>query len=346
MNSIEARSSTQVSYPLSPPQIYHDSNPTTMQNIPLELFEVIWEMADTGVPRNVPVSCRHVGDTFEIYSAKVTSNITALSVHWRSRQWAKTENNVAKLLRRKGYKGPLDQIRSLYFNPRRDRICPVNEMLWTPKAFELLLWVMNATGLKRVAVSDCSHLTANLNNPWELFFWWSNTEKWSSTFREISMYTTKFNIDVKQRTTFVGWAGVDLELSLHQKQRRNLQILKSRIASRKIQDAREKQALADDIAEKERKTRTKLDEVPTWLYESLHETGDFNLRMMVEVGSLDPRAQNVIDDTSDDDDSDDDDNSDDSNDANNLNDESEEKTDIDEEPEEDDVTPSNIFRIT
>ncbi|KAF7927256.1 hypothetical protein BELL_0131g00110 [Botrytis elliptica] len=269
------------------------SNRTTMNNIPQELFERIWEMADTGLGRNVPVSCRLVGKSFEIYSTEAKSNITALGVHRRSKQWASTENNVARLLRKKGHRGSHSQVKSLYFDPRRDRICPINEAKWTREAVEFLYWVMKAIGVERIAVSDCSHtlgIDNNARGPWASFYWWSNIENWSSSFSETLMYTTKIDLDVHQRMKFVDWNGAPAPVTLghREKRTREGQRLKARLATRKLQVAEKKQDTADDLAKSEGVSRVKQDGVPAWLFEAGRTRRDFNLKPMVEVGSLDP----------------------------------------------------------
>ncbi|TGO41042.1 hypothetical protein BHYA_0027g00190 [Botrytis hyacinthi] len=286
-----SQSSTQIVSAPSASQTKMRSNRTTMENIPQELFERVWEMADTGLSRNVPVSCRLVGNSFEIFSTEARSNITALSVHRRSRQWANTENNVARLLRKGGHKGPHTQVKSLYIDPRRDRICPINETQWTREVVEFLYWVMKAIGVERIAVSDCSHtlgIDSNARGPWASFYWWSSIEDWSSTFTETLMYTTKIDLDMHQGMKFVDWNGAAITLGHREKRTREGQRMKARLATRKLQVAEKKQNAADDVTKREGLPRIKQDGVPTWLFEVGRIRLDFNLMPMVEVGSLDP----------------------------------------------------------
>ncbi|KAF7887717.1 hypothetical protein EAF00_010011 [Botryotinia globosa] len=265
-----SQSSTQIVSTSSTSQGKMRFNRTTMENIPQELFERIWEMADTGLSRNVPVSCRHVGNSFEIFSTEARSNITALGVHRRSRQWANTENNVARLLRKMGHRGTHTQVKSLYLDPRRDRICPINESQWSREAVKFFYWVMKAIGAKRIAVSDCSHTLGIDNNArghWASFYWWSSIENWSSNFTETLMYTTKIDLDVHQGIKFVDWNGAAVTLGHREQRTREGQRLKARLATRKLQVAEKKQNAADDVAKSRELPRTKQDGVPTWLFE-------------------------------------------------------------------------------
>ncbi|TGO20180.1 hypothetical protein BTUL_0001g01920 [Botrytis tulipae] len=256
-----SQSSTQIVSTSSISQGKMRFNRNAMENIPQELFERIWEKADTGLGRNVPVCCRLVGNSFEIFSTEARSNITALSVHRRSRQWANTENNVARLLRKGGHKGPHTQVKSLYLDPR-----PI--------------------GVERIAVSDCSHtlgIDNNARGPWASFYWWSSIDNWSSTFIETLMYTTKIDLDVHQGIKFVDWNGAAVTLGHREKLTREGQRLKTRLATRKLQVAEKKQNAADDVAKSGELPRTKQDGVPTWLFEVGRTRRDFHLMPMVEI---------------------------------------------------------------
>ncbi|KAF7952865.1 hypothetical protein EAE96_006089 [Botrytis aclada] len=256
-----SQSSTRVIATLSSSQIQMRSNRTTMQNIPQEF-------------------CRCFGNSFEIYSAEAKSNITALIFHIRSRQWANADNNVARLLRKNGHRGSNSQVKSLYFDPRCDRIRPINETQWTREAVEFLSWVMKAIGVERIAVSDCSHtlgIDNNAREPWASFYWWSNIENWSSTFTDTLMYTTKINLDVHQKNEICRLEWSCSHSGPSPKRIREGQRLKARLATRKLQVAGKRVGLS----------RTKQDGVPTWRFKVGHARRDFNLIPMVEVGSLD-----------------------------------------------------------
>ncbi|TEY52916.1 hypothetical protein BOTCAL_0253g00190 [Botryotinia calthae] len=275
-----SQTSTQVVFAFSASQNQKTFNRKTMESIPQEFFEKIWEMADTGLGQNVPVSCRIVGKSFEIYSTEVKFDIAALSVHRRSRQRANTEDNVARLSRKRGHKGPHNQVKSLYFDPRRDRICPINETQWTREAVKFFYWVLKAVGVERIAVSDCSHTLGIQNDaqgPWASFYWWSNIENWSSNFTETLMYTTKIDFDVYQKMKFVGWNEAAVTQRHREKRARKGQRLKARLATRKLQVAGKKQDVADNIAKSGKLLRTKQDGVPTWLLEAERTTSTYKM---------------------------------------------------------------------
>lgn len=183
---------------------------------------------------------------------------------------------------------------------------------------------MKAAKVERIAISDFSHLQLAPNNPWSSFWRWHNTVNWSPSFADILMYTTKNNLGIHQSVKFIEWAIVNLNIDRLQMQRRNAQIHHAQVSLQRIKDAKERQTEADNEAQRDGKLRTKLDDVPTWLYEDLQKRRNFYPRMMVEIGSLEVQNGNSMNDSSNDDDN--------THPENNVDDE---ETDVDEEPEED-----------
>ncbi|KAI9644243.1 hypothetical protein NHQ30_007598 [Ciborinia camelliae] len=215
----------------------------------------------------------------------------------------------------------------------------------TPEAFKFMCKVMKAIKVSRIAVSDCSHFTASLNSPWASFYRMSNIENWSSSFRETLMYTTKHDLDINQQVEFVEWSAAHLELNRRQKQVRTMQIFKARPTFKKIKVIEKAQSRPDAFAKARRKERTKLNGVPTWLFEAGPENKfpQLQLDIMVEVGSIDSWEKKIVEDEGHDGDDEEpeedegieDENSDDDVVSEELEDEgSEEEARIDEEPME------------
>ncbi|ESZ90609.1 hypothetical protein SBOR_9006 [Sclerotinia borealis F-4128] len=275
------------------------SKTSKLEALPEEIYAMIWgETIDTVEGQNVLVRCRSIGNSFETYSDEPKFN--GFGVSRKSREWTKSQYNVAYLAELRGYTGPLTPLENLWLNPTCDRFCPVMEHEWTPEAFAVACEVMRVIKVSRIAVSDCSHSTGSLKSPWTSFYCISNVENWSLSYREIFMYTTKHNLDAHQEAKFVPWSTVKIDLNFLQQQCRGMQLFKARSTFKIIKAAEKAQARADEIARSKQEKRIKVDGTPTWLFENGMKGCELEPKMIVEVRSLDIWSGSLIENSSED----------------------------------------------
>lgn len=257
----------------------------TLQTMPFEVMGLILSHLKSDQPRNVAVSYQRVGNTFEIYSRHPLS--TELSLCRVARGWALKQYDIASLASRGGYKGSLQQIKGLHFNPELDLICPINESEWSSEAFHAMCEVMQATHVQRIAVSDCSYSKDSMQSPWANFYRFSNLQNWSPSFRETLMYTTKRDLNMKQTLQFRPWQEAPLDLNPAQRTFRSMQIHKGRPTMLKIVALKKAQKLADSMSETNGAVRAPVPGMPNWLFEQVTEQDvRLELKMMVETASI------------------------------------------------------------
>ncbi|KAF7947353.1 uncharacterized protein EAE97_004602 [Botrytis byssoidea] len=85
-------------------------------HLPNEILDLMWSYTDVVEPRNVTVTCKKVGESFELWSNEPYS--IELRVCRQSRQWFKDQyrnerRNVASLAQIGGYVGPLKPLKNL-----------------------------------------------------------------------------------------------------------------------------------------------------------------------------------------------------------------------------------------
>lgn len=256
--------------------------------LPQEIYNMIWEETIEG--RNVQVRCRVIGEEFEIYSDPPQINVSQ-----RSREWMKSEYNVAYLAQIRGYTGTLKPLENLWFNPKLDRICPVVERDWTPQAFKTMCDLLKLLKVWRIAVSDCSHVVAKIPNPWVTFFQRLYGDHWSSSFMESVLYTTKHDFIPHQKLEFVHYELANVELEPAQERARLIEVSESKKAFRRFNRLKNKQTRQDESNKLKGKKRTMVDGIPTWFFEEKKECPDLYLNIMLQVGSIDIWEGNLED---------------------------------------------------
>ncbi|KAF7916955.1 uncharacterized protein EAE98_010386 [Botrytis deweyae] len=256
-----------------------------LSTIPNEIFDTIMAEAEIQEPQNVTVRCKRSSNTFEIHSDMQPSK--ASQIFCRSRQWAKSQHVVSHLAHRRGYVWPLEPLQNFYFNPEIDTLCPIMEQEWTSEAFYTLCEVIKIIKVCRIAIGDCTHAEDALKSRWGSFCSMKNIENWSSSFKEIIMYTTKRSFDEHYRPNFAPWESSRITLSMYQSKARSIQMHHSRPTLKKLIAIKNAQDMADEGAKRNGEGRTMVEGIPAWLFEKTAKA-DLDLRMMVEVGSLDP----------------------------------------------------------
>ncbi|KAF7883214.1 uncharacterized protein EAF02_005134 [Botrytis sinoallii] len=144
---------------------------------------------------------------------------------------------------------------------RLHTLCPIMEQEWKSEAFYTLCEVLKIIKVCRIAIGDCTHAEDALKSQWGSFCSMKNIENWSSSFKEIIMYTTKRSFDEHYRPNFAPWESSRITLNA--------------------------QDMADEEAKRNGEERTMVEGIPAWFFEKTAKA-DLDLEIMVEAGSLDP----------------------------------------------------------
>ncbi|TGO20181.1 hypothetical protein BTUL_0001g01930 [Botrytis tulipae] len=291
--------------------VCHTSDTSSQPRIhlPNEILDLIWSYTDIVEPRNVTVRCNKVGKSFELWSNEPYS--IALRVCRQSRQWFKDQyrnerRNVASLAQIGGYIEPLKPLKTLWFDPLVDRICPILEGDWSDEAFITMCNVMQTTKVARIAVSDCSHEPA-IYSPWAAYYRLSNIDNWSLSFKETMIYTTKSDINENLQLKLVEWKEGDAKLDMLQEKRCRIQTNHKALPTfKKVSEAYADQSIADAKAKFEGNVARKVPNLPFWLYQNKEEWEGLKLQIMAEAGTLDRQEKYLGNESSDSDDHNDD----------------------------------------
>ncbi|TGO20239.1 hypothetical protein BPAE_0320g00070 [Botrytis paeoniae] len=114
-----------------------------------------------------------------------------------------------------------------------------------------------------------------------------NIENWSSSCKDIMMYTTKRSFDEHYRPKFVPYDASRITLKMYQSKARSIQMHHARPVLKQLISMKDAQDVADEEAKRNGEGRTMVEGIPAWLFEKTAQA-DLELKMMVEVGYLDP----------------------------------------------------------
>ncbi|KAF5875327.1 uncharacterized protein Bfra_003782sa [Botrytis fragariae] len=132
-----------------------------------------------------------------------------------------------------------------------------------------------------------SHAEDARRSLWGTFYTMSNIENWSSSFKDIMIYTTKRSFNKHCRPKFVPYDASRITLNIYQSKARSNQMHHARPMLKKTTALKDAQDVADEEAEHNGERKTMVEGIPTWLLEKTAKA-NLELKMMVEVGSLDP----------------------------------------------------------
>ncbi|KAM0127793.1 hypothetical protein ACHAP3_008649 [Botrytis cinerea] len=205
-------------------------------------------------PRNVTVRCKRFGIGFELHSDMPLSNISQISTYGDSYSW------------------PLEPLQDFYFNPEIDTLCPVMEEEWSSEAFYTLCEVMKIIKVSIIAISDCMYAEDARRSLWGTFYTMSKIKNWSSSFKDIMMYTTKQSFEDHYRPEFVTFEGSRITLNMYQSKAWSIQMHHARPMLKKLIAMKDAQDMADKEAERNGEVRTMVEGIPSWLFEKIDQT--------------------------------------------------------------------------
>ena len=166
----------------------------------------------------------------------------------------------------------MEPLQDFYFNPEIDTLCPVMEEEWSSEAFYTLREVMKITKVSIIAISDCMYAEDARRSLWGTFYTMSKIKNWSSSFKDIMMYTTKQSFEDHYRPEFVTFEGSRITLNMYQSKAWSIQMHHARPMLKKLIAMKDAQDMADKEAERNGEVRTMVEGIPSWLFEKIDQT--------------------------------------------------------------------------
>ena len=163
-------------------------------------------------------------------------------------------------------------LQNFYLNPEIDTLCPVMEEEWSSEAFYTLREVMKITKVSIIAISDCMYAEDARRSLWGTFYTMSKIKNWSSSFKDIMMYTTKQSFEDHYRPKFVTFKDSRIILNMYQSKAWSIQMHHARPMLKKLIAMKDAQDMADKEAERNGEVRTMVEGIPSWLFEKIDQT--------------------------------------------------------------------------